>query len=144
MHRSVHAASLAILMSLVHEGCAQLAGIEDWTPLAGERACEAGAHKCDEASLLACNTDRTGWVVTDTCVSADHCDTDAGECDICVAGSWRCDAATLQQCDDRGEAYVNVRTCKAAAHCDAEQGICGPTSGNLSQPWGRVQVGRTF
>ncbi len=91
-------------------GCAQIAGIEDWTPL--YEGPDAGSD-----------------------VQADAPQTDAPQSDAteeadaivaCEAGSFRCMAAALEKCNTAGSGWEQVAVCDTADLCDAIRGTCSP------------------
>ena len=151
LSRAVGLTLAALLASSVLQGCAQVAGIEDWTPLessgptdggsskdgnsdaeTGAEAdapsmCESGTFRCNDSSLQQCGADGDGWTDVAECASPGLCDASAGICvqPVCTpAGGYRCSANELQQCGDDLLAWETVSTCASAALCDEASHAC--------------------
>jgi len=114
-----------------------------------------GAYNCEDAKLLRCKLDQSGWDTVDTCASVALCaatmveasgsmaaadggtDPDGGDVpnagaiiDSCkvgcpTAGAFFCDGATLERCSDDQVGYQTVMACPANTECDPTAGVCG-------------------
>ncbi len=130
--------------------CAQLVGVEDWTPkedppvdyldsgLGGadgsvpdavggdvwNAACEAGASRCVWVELQRC--DDTGrWTVAAKCASEALCKASESRCaePVCELGEYRCDDEVLFACDKTRDGWDKVKSCTWGV-CDALNGRC--------------------
>ncbi len=93
-----------------------------------EDDCTLGEKKCDEASVMVCQTGENGclgWVVSQTCTEEQFCDDTlfvCGQCEAkCTGGEKRCETNGVSECtpDVHGCAVWNtVEICKENEHCD--------------------------
>ncbi len=130
--------------------CAQLVGVEDWTPKEeapvdnldsglggadGSRpdasdgdawgvACEAGASRCVGAELQRC--DDTGrWTAAAECATEALCKASESRCaePVCELDEYRCDSEVLLKCDKTREGWDKVKSCSWGV-CDALNRRC--------------------
>lgn len=151
MREAVRAARLTTILGLGTAfafvmGCAQIAGIEDWTPEEdgtggtggtggsseagpdgdGSTTCTGGEFRCSGLLLEQCASDGSGWNEVEICASAALCDVTAKACldPLCGADDTRCLGAELQRCDADRTGWATVSTCPSSALCDEEAGQC--------------------
>jgi hypothetical protein len=85
--------------------------------------CTPGRYRCDGATLMLCNTNRTGYLTEIArCDSARQCNASAGRCTLapCVVGDRQCSGDEYQVCTSTG--WELLETCGSGAPCDAASG----------------------
>jgi hypothetical protein len=123
----VRALFAILLIAGLAAGCQLIAGdfkVDD--PVVGQAdsatRCKDGEFRCNSEYLLECGATGDGWVLNDTCASADLCDSKGKHCQVCEPGDLRCDGASRQECDGSG-AWHEVQACPAADMCNPT--FCG-------------------
>jgi hypothetical protein len=105
-----------LLLLLALGGCGGVSESEE------DPFCEAGARRCDGASLVTCNAAGTEES-TEPCGEA-GCDGASLTCNVCVAGTIRCGGDSLYTCDEAGD-QESEEQCGPAG-CNSESLTCNP------------------
>jgi hypothetical protein len=131
----LHALVACWFAALFIAGCQLVVGdfkVQSSGASASDSECSGGSgYRCNGEYLLTCGGEGTGWVLKQTCASADLCDSKDKQCRICSPGSQRCDGASRQECNSDGSAWTEVEKCASSDICNAT--YCGNcTSGEYS------------
>ncbi len=120
-------ALVCALAALFAFGCQLVTGDYEIRPPAqqgaGTTQCKTGDYRCNGEYLLACGAGDTGWVLQQTCGSADLCDSKNKRCQVCKPGDGRCDGVVREQCSNDGRTWSPIQSCVSADMCNPT--FCG-------------------
>ena len=120
-------AVVCALVALVAFGCQLVTGDFKIEPPAqtgsGTTQCKTGDYRCNGEYLLTCGAGDVGWVLKQTCGSADLCDSKSKQCQVCKPGDGRCDGVVREQCSNDGDTWQSIQSCSSADMCNPT--FCG-------------------
>jgi hypothetical protein len=120
-------AILCALVALLGFGCQLVTGDFKIEPPSqtgsATTQCKTGDYRCNGEYLLACGAGDVGWVLKQTCGSADLCDSKSKQCQVCKPGDGRCDGVVREQCGNDGSTWQEIQSCSSADMCNPT--FCG-------------------